>query len=209
MGLPPSRSRRSWTSGVVVVGSNFWWTGRGMVRRNVRGSRVRSSWTIPSSTTSMLPILIVALDRLVAVVEGGVLSWPVSYSLLPPPSSVGRDQLDPLTSSSPAFINSSRIISRCQFVVPPMDVNFLDPHLVAILLRCSHAEPRNLLPAASSRLGSSFAHAVSRSLQPVPRLVVVQASLPPLFPLKEIPVQDPSSLLTLALPGRKFCQVLV
>uniref|UniRef100_A0A3P9LXV7 Retrotransposon gag domain-containing protein n=1 Tax=Oryzias latipes TaxID=8090 RepID=A0A3P9LXV7_ORYLA len=54
-----------------------------------------------------------------------------------------------------------------------------------------------------------FAHAVSSSLQPAPRLVLVQASLPPLFPLKEIPVQDSSSLLTLTLPGRKLCQVLV
>ncbi|XP_078810602.1 uncharacterized protein LOC144994962 isoform X1 [Oryzias latipes] len=81
----------SWTSGAGVAAISSWSIGRGMVLRNAPGSPVRSFWTPPLSPTSTVPTRIVVLDRLEAVVRGGVLSWHLCHPrpsalLLTPPA---------------------------------------------------------------------------------------------------------------------------
>uniref|UniRef100_A0A8C7WT17 Integrase catalytic domain-containing protein n=1 Tax=Oryzias sinensis TaxID=183150 RepID=A0A8C7WT17_9TELE len=111
MALLPLRSAVSWTFGVGVVGTSSWLIGRAMIRRSDPGSPALSSWTRPSSRISSGPILIAVLDRLEAVVEGGVLSWCLCQLSSPSPLCLATDssQLRSLISSTcQTYLRSAR-----------------------------------------------------------------------------------------------------
>uniref|UniRef100_A0A3B3I2Y3 ribonuclease H n=1 Tax=Oryzias latipes TaxID=8090 RepID=A0A3B3I2Y3_ORYLA len=94
------------------------WKTAATVLKNGRGSPALSSWTRPSSRISSGPILIAVLDRLEAVVEGGVLSWFLCQTPPPLPSAwPNSPQLPPLYSSAcQIFIRSSRTSIQREFV---------------------------------------------------------------------------------------------
>uniref|UniRef100_A0A3B3CT51 Integrase catalytic domain-containing protein n=1 Tax=Oryzias melastigma TaxID=30732 RepID=A0A3B3CT51_ORYME len=126
----PSRLVGSWTSGAVGGASSSWWTGRVTVLRSGPGSPALSSWTPPSYPPSTVPTLTAVLDRLEAVVEGGVLSW----SACAPPPPPNWTQLSALFIYTPAYLRGALPSILRQFVALPGEVTWpLMYSLVCIL----------------------------------------------------------------------------
>ncbi len=70
-----TESVSSLTCALVGVVTSFWWTGRGTVLRRGVGFRPGTSWIARWSRTSTVLVRLLSRERLVALVERGVLSW--------------------------------------------------------------------------------------------------------------------------------------